>query len=784
MKSFLKWFVVLLIVICSGLYATTIQVKEDALDLLPEGIVASDLQLIQQLGMVNRVYISIGIDSESDISDQQWQQLRQSVLRAGSLLEQDPLLNTVIYRLPPDFQRSIFSELLPLLPVIAEPEDYRTFLDAITEEGVRKRLKRAFQMLNSPAGIGLKDQITRDPLGLSLLIFDKLKKLRGEFAITPRDGVFASADQKNCLIWADSSVSLTDSANAAKIKQTIDTALKSALQPGVSATLIGTLPHTLANIKTVNRDLRLLLPLATLTLIVFIIAVFRSFMGLLVVGIPFLAALPAIMIQNLVCGKVSALALGFGIVLTGLAVDFAVHIYLALSREQMQPQDILRTLQRPILMAWCTTTGVFAVLLFSTVPSHRQMAVLAIAGITLAVLISWLLVPTITPTKTKPLPPQQDKKKPRAPGTLMPVLCWVLLLAGGIICWPNLRYNGDMRVLDATNEQIKSDDLAFHNTWRGSVEQALVLAKGSTLDEALTVNDSVYSFLTPLTDQHIQSVAPLLPGPATRQQRQKMWQAFWQTHGNDVSNRLNTYGSKLGFIDGSFSPFTATFKTSLDSINPNDALHGSLYPLLASMIRLPSKTANTDSFLAMTLVPENDDTWPLLDKLEKQDERINIVSLRSWRVQAEQLLQQDIVRLSLWAGLLVVFLVTIFFRDARKVLATLAPVGSALAGMSLFAFISGQELNTMHVLMGIMVIGLCVDYGVFSVCSFGQKRTQTTRIAVTVCAVSSCIGFGVLTLANHPALHSLGVTVLVGIGVAWPTALWVTPAMLKEKKID
>ena len=112
------------------------------------------------------------------------------------------------------------------------------------------------------------------------------------------------------------------------------------------------------------------------------------------------------------------------------------------------------------------------------------------------------------------------------------------------------------------------------------------------------------------------------------------------------------------------------------------------------------------------------------------------------------------------------------------VVATLAPVSSALAGMSLFASLSGQELNTMHVLMGIMVIGLCVDYGVFSVCAHSYGITRTTRKAVSICAVSSCIGFGVLAFANHPALYSLGVTVLVGISVAWPTALWVTPAIL------
>ena len=88
----------------------------------------------------------------------------------------------------------------------------------------------------------------------------------------------------------------------------------------------------------------------------------------------------------------------------------------------------------------------------------------------------------------------------------------------------------------------------------------------------------------------------------------------------------------------------------------------------------------------------------------------------------------------------------------------------------------------MHILMGIMVIGLCVDYGIFSVCAHEKGTTRTTQKAVSICAISSCIGFGVLAFAQHPALYSLGTTVLVGIGLAWPTAIWVTPALLQKKE--
>ena len=157
-----KWALVLLVVAGSAIFATSLEVKEDALDLLPDGIVTSDLELIRQLGMINRVYISLRLAGDGSLTDDQWQHLKQSVLATGSMLQLSQLLPNVVYRLPEGFERSLFTELWPLLPVIADQRDYKIFQEAVSEEGVQIRLKRNFQLLNSPAGIGLKKRVVNE----------------------------------------------------------------------------------------------------------------------------------------------------------------------------------------------------------------------------------------------------------------------------------------------------------------------------------------------------------------------------------------------------------------------------------------------------------------------------------------------------------------------------------------------------------------------------------------------------------------------------------------------
>ena len=175
----------------------------------------------------------------------------------------------------------------------------------------------------------------------------------------------------------------------------MDGALSSGLNPVIQGRVIGSLPHTLANARSIHHDLRALLPIATILLLLLLGIALRDGRALLVFGIPFLAAPLAVCATACIFGEISRLALGFGIVLLGISVDFAVHLYLALTRESGGHELVLQRIRRPIILATLTTISVFIVLLFSQVPSHKQMATLSLISTLLAVSVSWLVIPSI-----------------------------------------------------------------------------------------------------------------------------------------------------------------------------------------------------------------------------------------------------------------------------------------------------------------------------------------------------------------------------------------------------
>jgi predicted RND superfamily exporter protein len=120
-----------------------------------------------------------------------------------------------------------------------------------------------------------------------------------------------------------------------------------------------------------------------------------------------------------------------------------------------------------------------------------------------------------------------------------------------------------------------------------------------------------------------------------------------------------------------------------------------------------------------------------------------------------------------------------FFRQPIKVLLALIPVGTGLIGAAGFMGALGYPVNLFNVVASILIMGLGVDYGIFMVSRLGQGRDRITELAVLLCSLTTLVGFGSLSFARHPALNSIGLAVLLGIGGAAISSLVVIPAFYR-----
>ncbi|MCG8604321.1 MMPL family transporter [bacterium] len=142
----------------------------------------------------------------------------------------------------------------------------------------------------------------------------------------------------------------------------------------------------------------------------------------------------------------------------------------------------------------------------------------------------------------------------------------------------------------------------------------------------------------------------------------------------------------------------------------------------------------------------------------------------------------------------VVFLIVfIDLRDFKSTIFVLTPLVLALLWMAGVMYLLGMKLNLFNIVVLPSVIGIGVDNGVHIYHRYREEGRgslyfvlKTTGLAITMTTLTTIVGYSGLILASHPGLNSIGDLAIIGIGLAFVTAMFVLPSLLQffERKAD
>jgi predicted exporter len=134
-------------------------------------------------------------------------------------------------------------------------------------------------------------------------------------------------------------------------------------------------------------------------------------------------------------------------------------------------------------------------------------------------------------------------------------------------------------------------------------------------------------------------------------------------------------------------------------------------------------------------------------------------------------------------GCAIVFVVLqLRYRSFRR--GFLAFVCAALAALSTygaFGFL-GVPVNVVSAISLLVVLGMGVDYGIFSVDgAVERERLGATLPSILVSSLTSVCVFGALALSEQPALRAIGLT--TGTGILFALALSPGVFVLTQRKV-
>ena len=133
-----------------------------------------------------------------------------------------------------------------------------------------------------------------------------------------------------------------------------------------------------------------------------------------------------------------------------------------------------------------------------------------------------------------------------------------------------------------------------------------------------------------------------------------------------------------------------------------------------------------------------------------------------------------------------VLVIFLYFLDWQLSLAALAPIVFALCATLGTLKIIGHPLDIPGIMLWIVIMGMGDDYAFYYIChyqrNFDEKHPamDTIKLAIFLAAFTTLIGFGVLALANHALLRSIGIVSFLGISYCLIGVFFILPVLMKK----
>ena len=311
-------------------------------------------------------------------------------------------------------------------------------------------------------------------------------------------------------------------------------------------------------------------------------------------------------------------------------------------------------------------------------------------------------------------------------------------------------------LIPVPEDRLLKDNLLRSAAGTPDMRYQMVL-HSSSLESLLIENESVDLLLHQAVQDGLleswQSVSLILPSLSTQTQRR-----ISIPESGILGSRLDKAISQTPFRKDAFRPFQENARLAKD-----------LPPLLPEQFEATELASWLDAHLIQA-----GNQWVSLISMSKPKPEELSLRLKSWepRVQLIDLQQSSLdlmqgyrngaTRTVLLASLLIIVLLLFEQKEPRKVLWIVLTVMASLA-VTIYGVISLHAgLTIIHLVALLLVAGLGLDYALFFSRTETEVEQTSTRHAVTACAVSTTLTFGILSMSSIPVLKFIGLTVAMG----------------------
>lgn len=747
-------------------------------------------KVFKNLKVKDKIFVMVSpVDTADDTSSEQLIETAESLKANLEEKGADSYIKSIILHIDASILNEAKNTIYKYLPVFLSDADYLRIDSLITSEGVAAAMARNYSNLLSPAGSMLKEFVLQDPLSIGGNSLKRLQDFQLDSGFEYTDGYLFSKDEQTLLMMLTPRFDIGSTGKNDELITLIEQEVEqlSAEFPQVNVQFYGGPTVSVYNARQIKSDAMLTSIIALVIIIVFISLVFKkkSTIPLIIAPVLF-GGLFAICMIALIKGTISAIAVGSGSVVLGIALSYSIHMVVHQNHVRSVPQ-LIKEIAYPLTVGSFTTIGAFLGLLFTSSDLLRDFglfASLTLIGTTLFCLVY--------------LPHFLSGEAHRQRGRLLKVIekfnayrfdknKW---LVGGffvllIICIftsQRVGFDSDMMKINYEPQKIKEAGKRLAQITEEESRNVMFVTVGEDEEQAITNYEKTNERLNELKQQHVisdfASANYFFITEKKQKERIERWKNYWTDEKIEaLQQEINKEANVYRFKAGAFDPFVEWLRSDFTTLDYDSEEHRLLFE---------NWEDRSDDFrMLITQVKLGSDVKGDVYSHFSDDQDVVVFDRAYFTQKWISALNNDFYLVLFVSSTLIFITLLISYGRIELALISFAPMFFSWLIIIGIMGIVGMDFNIINIILSTFIFGIGDDFSIFVTDGMqnnyrsGKKILNGHKTAIFFAAFTIIVGMGALIFASHPALYSISIMSILGMIVVVMGSYIVSPFLFR-----
>ena len=777
-------------------FGSKVQYEENIAKLLPQTDAATESGLaFGNLRVKDKIFIQLTSATDEPVAPETLAAYCDEFIE--TILQKDTATHyiaNVLYQIDDDLIINGLDYALIHVPSFVSPQAYARFDSLLTEEVVDAQMALNYDLVMNDEEGNKTTMVGQDPAALRMAMIPQGMSMdKGAAGFTLIDRHLFVPDSTVALAFLAPNFSSFDSMSGILLVDLLEEEIKNftAAHPEVDIYFHGNPVNSVFNSRQIRSDLWLTVGLSLLIICMVLGYCFRNKSTLFMLLSPVVYGV----FFSLACmywlkGGMSLMAMGIGAIVMGVALSYCLHV-LTHYKYVSDPVQILKDQATPVILGCLTTIGAFLGLLFTEsdlLKDFGWFASFAMVGTTFFALVflphffrpegnrrSDKAFRVLDKINSYPL----DEK--RGVRIALELICLVCLFTAG---W--VTFDSNLRNIGYNEPKVvKSRQLYEEKNSKGFATQYYA-ATAEDLDEALVYNKAILATLDSLKQEgalhQYAKVSELFIPLEEQEERIALWKDYWtEERIADVRLIIDRMAKKNGLDPVMFEPFYMMIESDYEAESLYEA--EVLPESLVSNFIEETTEGNFMVFTSVQLLEENKKV--VNDAVAAQPHAV-VIDPFYYTNDMVKLLNDDFNTILGISSVFVFLVLLVSFRSIPVALIAFLPMGLSWYVVQGIMGIFGVQFNLINIIIATFIFGIGVDYSIFVMTGLiakakGEDDNLLTyhKTAIFFSAFVLMVVTVALLFATHPAIHSIGISTLIGMSATILITYTLQPALFR-----